>query len=94
METSVWDTTQCHKAARITPLCEQAIQIAFDLPSLENRLKAQAVCDQLEMFDMNGWTREDTTKRVSGWSWAEEIMIVAAKREAGEGHSCGLCLAD
>ncbi|KAJ7107556.1 alpha/beta-hydrolase [Mycena epipterygia] len=59
MDHHVFNSTACKTLYSELPSCLESIEMAFELPTVENRQKAWELCDHLNSADSNGTVFED-----------------------------------
>ncbi|KAJ7751522.1 alpha/beta-hydrolase [Mycena maculata] len=55
----VYNLTSCRSLYSELPTCLESIDLAFELPTIENRVKSWELCDHLNSADTNGTVYED-----------------------------------
>jgi hypothetical protein len=61
----IFNTTQCAQSYEYLPSLIQAIRLAYDVPTVDNRLKGEYAMAQLESGDLHGVMRENIRKKVN-----------------------------
>ncbi|KAI0310771.1 Alpha/Beta hydrolase protein [Amylostereum chailletii] len=91
--THIYNATTCAKMYALLPTCLEATQLAFDRPSLENRLAAGALCYKLNAGDTHGVFLEDVRRNCvadgddkikncfPAFAWVPEFMNDARTKE-------------
>ncbi|KAJ6582108.1 alpha/beta-hydrolase [Mycena capillaripes] len=59
MDHQVFNSTSCKTLYSELPSCLESIDMAFEVPTVENRVKAWELCDHLNSADTNGTVLED-----------------------------------
>jgi hypothetical protein len=64
MEHNLYNSTECETFYSKLPTCLESIDMAFTVPTRENRLASLDLCSYLNSGDMHGRSTEDIRLRV------------------------------
>ncbi|KAF8494769.1 Alpha/Beta hydrolase protein [Gautieria morchelliformis] len=59
----VYNSTTCHELYKILPVCLESTQLAFEIPTVENRVAAEEVCWKLNTADAHDTVLEDIRRK-------------------------------
>lgn len=65
----VYNSTTCHDLYEILPLCLESVQLAFEIPTVENRVAADDLCWQLNTADAHDTVLEDIRRKVGAYAY-------------------------